>query len=129
LRERLIPSAKKWKLPAIIAAVKTFAKQSSRDVTIEYCLINNVNDSKKHARELADLLKGISCKVNLIPLNPSPGFAASPPPRDRVTAFKDSLERQGIAATIRVEKGNDIDAACGQLRSKHKHNSETEDIQ
>ncbi len=118
LRESLIPVAAKWKLPDIISALKEFSQTSSRHITIEYCLINKINDSKKQARELVELLKPIPCKVNLIPLNPTEEFNHTPPPKDRIRAFQSTLESHGLSATLREEKGQDINAACGQLRQK-----------
>lgn len=118
LREQLIPAAKKWPLSELMPVLREFAASASRQVTIEYCLIHQLNDRKAQARQLADLLCGLPCKINLIPLNPTEGFAYSPPPPDRVRAFQSTLESHGFGTTLREEKGRDINAACGQLRSR-----------
>lgn len=120
LREKLIPVASKWKLPELIRALKDFSQVASRSITIEYCLIDKLNSSKKHARELVELLKGIDCKVNLIPLNPTEDCEYAAPPRDKIRAFQNTLESHGMNVLLREEKGRDIDAACGQLRAKNK---------
>ncbi len=120
LRERLIPIARKWPLQELIKALKEFAKVASRSITIEYCLIDRVNSSKKQARELVELLKGIECKINLIPLNPTADSEYSAPPADKVRAFQSTLEAHGLNVLLREEKGRDIDAACGQLKAKRR---------
>lgn len=120
LRAEIIPAAKKWPLSELLPALREFAAHSSRQLTIEYCLIHQFNDRKAQARQLADLLQGIPCKINLIPLNPTPAFDRLPPPPDRIRAFQGTLESHGISATLRQEKGADINAACGQLRSRAK---------
>lgn len=122
LREELIPVAKKWQLQDLIKSLKTFSRSASRHITIEYCLIDKLNDSKSQARELADLLRGIPCKINLIPLNPTEGFEHSPPAAERIRAFQSTLEKEGYATLLREEKGRDINAACGQLRLEKKFN-------
>jgi 23S rRNA (adenine2503-C2)-methyltransferase len=119
-REKIIPAAKNWKLSEVMSAVREFAYSASRDVTMEYCLIHNVNDGKEHARKLVGLLEGLPCKVNLIPLNPVDHYDGCPPPPDRVRAFQEVLEKAGLDAPLRAEKGQDIDAACGQLRARKR---------
>lgn len=118
LRESLIPAAKKWPLRDLLPALREFATSSSRQVTIEYCLIDRVNDRKAQARELVELLRGIPCKINLIPLNPTEGFAHGAPPPEKIRAFQSTLESHGLGTTLREEKGRDINAACGQLRAQ-----------
>ena len=120
LRERLIPIAAKWRLPELIKVLKEFSCVASRNITIEYCLIDRVNSSKKQARELVELLKGLDCKINLIPLNPTEDCEYSAPPRDKVRAFQSTLEAHGMNVLLREEKGSDIAAACGQLRGARK---------
>ena len=119
LREKLIPAARQWPLPDVLDALILFAEGASRDITIEYCLISGMNDSPSQARDLARLLAGLRCKVNLIPLNPTDGFEGSPPSPPHVRRFQDALEEQGLRVTLRTEKGQDIDAACGQLRARN----------
>lgn len=128
LREQIIPTAKQWPFSELLPALREFANHTSRQLTMEYCLIHNFNDSKAQARQLAELLRGIPCKINLIPLNPTPGFDRLPPPPDRIRAFQDALERNGLSATLRQEKGADIDAACGQLRSRARRAASTPDL-
>lgn len=119
-RERLIPVARQYPLPRVIDALGAFAASAKRDITIEYCLIRNVNDSQADIQRLTALLQGIPCKLNLIPLNPTPGFDGAPPPPEHVRRFREGLEARGLPATIRVEKGGEINAACGQLRAGRK---------
>jgi 23S rRNA (adenine2503-C2)-methyltransferase len=87
-------------------------------VTIEYALIDGLNDTLEHARRLAILLGGILCHVNLIPLNPTPGSDLQPSPREQVDAFRDELHWAGIPVTVRMRRGIDIEAGCGQLRQR-----------
>ncbi len=119
-RERLMPCAKTWPLTALFPALELFAAGSSRDITFEYCLIDSVNASRADARELVALLRPFRCKVNLIPLNPVPGVSFSAPPAAAVRAFQEALEAAGISAPVRMEKGAEIGAACGQLRAGKK---------
>lgn len=118
LREQLMPAAKRWPLPDLFAALRDFAKVASRDPTFEYCLIDKVNSSPRHAEELARLLGGLKGKVNLIPFNPVPGGDFAPPAAAAVRKFQDILEDAGIPVTVRMEKGAEIGAACGQLRAE-----------
>ncbi|MGD8820153.1 MAG: 23S rRNA (adenine(2503)-C2)-methyltransferase, partial [Anaerolineae bacterium] len=97
--------------------------QSRRRITIEYALIEGVNDAPDQAWELAELLAGLSCHVNLIPLNPTPGSALRPSPQERVDAFANALEQAGIPATVRMRRGIDIEAGCGQLRQRRMDNA------
>jgi 23S rRNA (adenine2503-C2)-methyltransferase len=115
LRETLLPAAKRWPLDELMRAVRFFAERASRDVTFEYALIAGVNDRPRHADALLALAKGLRALVNLIPLNPTPGYDGRRPAEEDVRRFRDRLERGGLPATIRVEKGAEIAAACGQL--------------
>ena len=119
-RERLMPCAKTWQLPELFAALEQFAASSSRDITFEYCLIDNINSSRADARELVQLLKPIRCKINLIPMNPVPGAPFAAPSAGTIRAFQETLETAGISAPVRMEKGAEIGAACGQLRADRK---------
>jgi 23S rRNA (adenine2503-C2)-methyltransferase len=116
LRDRLMPVNKAYPVGALLAACGRYAKATGRRVSFEYALFRDVNDSPAHAEELAGRLKGMLCHVNLIPANPVPalGFHRSKP--ERVRAFREVLERAGLAVTVRRSLGGDIDAACGQLR-------------
>ena len=120
LREKLIPVAARWRLPELIKSLKEFSRVASRSITIEYCLIDRVNSSKKQARELVDLLRGLDCKINLIPLNPTGDCEYSAPPREKIRSFQNTLEAHGMNVLLREEKGRDIAAACGQLRGLKK---------
>ena len=100
----------------IIAAVRHHNRQTGSRVTFEYVLLKDVNDSRAHARRLAERIRGIRAHINLIPLNPSPGVVGARPSRRATLGFQDALQERGVAATVRVEQGRDISAACGQLR-------------
>lgn len=100
----------------IVDAARHHSDTTGRRVTFEYVLLAGVNDSRPHANRLADRLRGIRAQVNLIPLNPSPGIFGKRPPRRTVLGFQQTLQERGIPANVRVEKGRDIAAACGQLR-------------
>lgn len=120
LRERLIPTAHRYPLPDIIDACRDYISATHRRVTFEYCLMDRVNDSPEQARALAALLHGMNCHVNLIPVNPTPDNSIRRPARNRTLAFQRELAAKGIPCTVRVEKGVEISAACGQLRGDNK---------
>jgi 23S rRNA (adenine2503-C2)-methyltransferase len=101
-----------------LSAVRDYADQTRRRVTFEYALIAGVNDGVYQAHQLAELLRGLLCHVNLIPLNPTPGSSLGPSPREWVSAFRDELERSGVPTTVRMRRGIDIEAGCGQLRRR-----------
>lgn len=116
-RNQLMPINKKRPLKALLEAVKYYTKRTKRRVTFEYVLINGFNDSQKDALELAKLVRGIPCKINLIPYNLVPGLPYEKPPVGRIVAFRDYLLPRCPAVTLRKSKGEDIQAACGQLRT------------
>jgi len=116
LRRRLVPTAGPASVSEIIAAGRRYFEKTGRRVTFEYALIDGVNDSPGTARELAELLRGNGSHVNLIPLNPTAGNF-SRPARRRVLEFERILRIAGVNCTVRVEKGSEIAAACGQLRT------------
>jgi 23S rRNA (adenine2503-C2)-methyltransferase len=118
LRERLIPLNKRYPLGRLMHAVSEYVDATGRRVTFEYALIDAVNDSPGHARELAALLRGTLCHVNLIPLNRTPGSDLGPSHRVRVDAFRNVLEELGIPTTVRMRRGAEIQAGCGQLRQR-----------
>jgi 23S rRNA (adenine2503-C2)-methyltransferase len=118
LRQQLIPRTVKWSVAEIIDACRKYIQQTGRRVTFEYCLFDGVNDGDTQARELARLLHGINCHVNLIPYNPVSGIPFHSPPSRRIQAFRKILSAAGIKVTRRVQRGADIDAACGQLRQQ-----------
>ena len=118
-REALMPAAKAYPLDVLIPACREHAEKTGRRVTFEYALILGKNDSAKDAEDIAKLLRGINCHVNLIPLNPVEESGLDTVPRTAAHAFAEKLESLGIPATVRRQLGADIDAACGQLRKKH----------
>jgi 23S rRNA (adenine2503-C2)-methyltransferase len=119
LRSGLMPVNRRWPVAELLAACRAYFEKTSRVVTFEYTLVKDLNDRPPHAGALIRLLRGMPCKVNLIPLSPVDGFAGGRP-EDRVClAFLDALLKAGIATTLRKSRGRDVDAACGQLRLRH----------
>jgi 23S rRNA (adenine2503-C2)-methyltransferase len=122
LRRRLVPLNDRYPLAAVLDAAREFAAARGRRVTFEYACIAGVNDAPAHAEALARLLRGFGGRggahVNLIPLNPTAGFPGQAPAATGLGAFADRLRRQGVNATVRRNRGTDIDAACGQLRMR-----------
>jgi 23S rRNA (adenine2503-C2)-methyltransferase len=116
LRTRLMPLNKKWNLAMLIAAARAFPLRSREYITFEYVLLGGVNDTPENAKEVAELLRGLRCKVNLIALNPGPGIDFTTPSPERVEAFQKILRDSGIPAFLRRPRGRDIYAACGQLK-------------
>ena len=122
LRRELMPVARKYPLSELIPAVRRFAEKHNRRVTMEYILLKGVNDSPEQAGELAELLRGIKCYVNLIPYNETEHLSFYASDRERIMAFYDVLKKNGISVTMRRKMGGDLDAACGQLRSRRLRN-------
>jgi 23S rRNA (adenine2503-C2)-methyltransferase len=116
LRERLMPLNRKWKLAELMAAARDFPLRERERLTFEYVLLEDVNDGPEDAEQLVKLLRGIRCKVNLIALNAGPEIPFSTPSPERVGDFQSLLIRAGIGAYIRIPRGRDIFAACGQLK-------------
>ena len=98
-------------------ACHTYVKQTRRRITFEWALIAGQNDSHEEALRLAHLLKGLLCHVNVIPLNPTAGYQGQPSQAKQVNHFIRILQKHGIAASVRMRRGIDIDAGCGQLKS------------
>jgi 23S rRNA (adenine2503-C2)-methyltransferase len=117
VRERLMPISKRYPMTELLEAAKWHAEKTGRRVTYEYALIKDVNDSDKHMKELASKLRGSLCHVNLISLNQVTESEFKGSGRVVAEQFKAGLEAAGIQTTIRREMGDDIDAACGQLRA------------
>ena len=118
IRERLMPGAARWPIDELIATLQGIELKARERVTIEYILIKGVNDSLQHARQLVRLLSHLKCKINLIAYNPGPGIEyAAPEPAD-VLAFEELLRKKGFTVTLRKSKGQDIAAACGQLKTQ-----------
>ena len=118
LRDELVPINRKWPITAVIAAGRRFAAHTGRRVSLEYVLIEGLNDSAAHAKRLADLARGWLCHVNLIPLNPTPGTRWSGTPPAGIAAFSAVLRAAGVPITVRDTRGREIDAACGQLHAQ-----------
>ena len=120
LRNKLMPVNKVYSIPILIKAIRDYLQVTSRRVTIEYVMLNNVNDSIECARSLADLFRGMNIYVNLIPYNETNHLEFRRSSKNKIRAFYDELKRLGINVTIRKEFGSKIDAACGQLRGSMK---------
>jgi 23S rRNA (adenine2503-C2)-methyltransferase len=114
-RVSMLPINKKYKIDEVIEACRYYVEKTHRRITFEWALINGVNDTPEVAQKLAARLKGLLCHVNAIPLNPTMGYSGQATSRERATAFKESLEQAGIPCTIRMRRGIDIQAGCGQL--------------
>jgi 23S rRNA (adenine2503-C2)-methyltransferase len=121
LRDKLVPLNRKYPIAELLDACNRYLQHAPRDfITFEYCMLDGVNDLPEHAHELAALVKthrgtGVSCKFNLIPFNPFPASGLVRSPQQRVQAFAKILNDAGIVTTVRKTRGDDIDAACGQL--------------
>jgi 23S rRNA (adenine2503-C2)-methyltransferase len=119
LRDRLVPINRKHPLASLMAACRRYLDRAPRDfITFEYVMLDGVNDQPLHARALVSLVRDVPCKINLIPFNPFPGTQFTASPRERIRAFAHALQDAGIVATIRKTRGDDIDAACGQLAGR-----------
>lgn len=114
-RLAIMPVNKRYKIEDVIEACRYYVVQTGRRVTFEWALINGVNDSPAVAKKLASRLKGLLCHVNAIPLNPTAGYQGRATDRQRATLFKETLQQAGIPCTIRMRRGIDINAGCGQL--------------
>lgn len=125
LRESMLPVNKRYPLNDLMAACRRYVNRSGRRITFEWALVDGVNDSLDDAQELADLVRGMICHVNLIPLNPTRGYEGEPTESDQARAFREVLEERGLSATVRVRRGIDIQAGCGQL-AVEQENSTTE---
>jgi 23S rRNA (adenine2503-C2)-methyltransferase len=117
LRDDLVPLNRKYPIAELLDACNRYLEAAPRDfITFEYCMLDGVNDTPEHARQLAALVRDtVSCKFNLIPFNPFPESGLTRSPRERVTAFARILQDAGVVTTVRKTRGDDIDAACGQL--------------
>lgn len=116
LRDELVPLNKKYPLKELLAACERYLEFAPRDfITFEYVMLDGVNDSDEHARQLVDIARRIKCKLNLIPFNPFPASGLKRSSTPRIRAFSQHLLEAGIVTTVRKTRGDDIDAACGQL--------------
>jgi 23S rRNA (adenine2503-C2)-methyltransferase len=120
VRSKLMPINRKYPVHDLMQACKEYVDKTGRIVTFEYLLAKGLNASISDAKELAMLLRTVHCKVNLIPLNPIPEFPYERPTYPEILAFQDVLVRNEIPATVRFSRGNEINAACGQLRRMAK---------
>lgn len=111
----IMPVNKRYKVDDILEACKYYIEKTHRRVTFEWALINGVNDTPETAKKLAERLKGLLCHVNAIPLNPTQGYSGEATSRQRANLFKETLEQAGVPCTIRMRRGIDINAGCGQL--------------
>lgn len=118
LRDRLVPVNRKYKLAEVIDACRAYVRATHRRVSFEYAMMRDVNDSVVQARQVAALLDGLLAHVNLIPLNHVDGSPFEPSPWSRIRAFQQTILDHGISCTIRSERGDDINGACGQLRAQ-----------
>ena len=121
LRDRLVPINRKYPLSDLLDACVRYLEVAPRDfVTFEYVMLDGVNDQPHHAAELIALTRDVPCKFNLIPFNPFPGTEFATSPRERIVGFQRTLQDANLVATIRKTRGDDIDAACGQLAGQVK---------
>ena len=118
-----MPINKAYPIKDVVNAARVYAEKSGKKVTFAYIMISGVNDSDDCALELAKLLSGINCYVNLIPYNKTRSASFEPSEKKRVLEFYDILKKQGINVTVRREFGGDMNAACGQLSSDYKQKS------
>jgi 23S rRNA (adenine2503-C2)-methyltransferase len=122
IRSALMPINRRWGIDELLDACHYYFKQTGRRISFEYALVGGQNDDLQHARELAGLLGNLDCHVNLIPVNYVPERNYTRTPKEQIRAFVNELNRLGLNATIRREKGHDIAAACGQLRAEQGRN-------
>ncbi|QJA05402.1 23S rRNA (adenine(2503)-C(2))-methyltransferase RlmN [Thermosulfurimonas marina] len=118
LRARLIPATRRYPLEEILAACRSYPLRRGARLTVEYVLLEGINDHPWQARKLVEILRGIPVKVNLIPFNPHPELPFKRPSEARVRRFQEAILSEGVVATVRKSKGLDIGAACGQLRAE-----------
>lgn len=118
VRDTLVPINKKWPIAVLLDALRTYPKLSNSErITFEYVMLNGINDSDDDARQLVQLIRGIPAKINLIPFNEWPGAPYQRSSPDRIRAFADIIYKAGYASPVRKPRGEDIMAACGQLKS------------
>jgi 23S rRNA (adenine2503-C2)-methyltransferase len=125
VRKKIIPYARKYPIEEVLSAMLCYAQKTKRDITYEYTLLAGINDQREHAEELAALLQGQQCTVNLIPYNPVEGLHLQRPEKERIEEFRSILVEEGIVTTWRYTKGKDIAAACGQLALQEKRETFT----
>jgi len=130
-RSKLLPINRRWPLAALMQAVAYYVERTGRRVTFEWALIAGENDTPEQAHKLGQLLQGVKAHVNLIPLNPTEGYGGQPSDPARIAAFQAALQTYGVGSTVRVRRGIDIQAGCGQLKSdvvrRQRHARPSED--
>ena len=114
-RLAMMPVSKRYKLAEIMESCRYYVQKTGRRVTFEWALIQGVNDTPEVAHKLASMLKGLLCHVNAIPLNPTAGYSGQATSRERAAIFRNTLQQAGIPCTVRMRRGIDIQAGCGQL--------------
>jgi 23S rRNA (adenine2503-C2)-methyltransferase len=119
-RDALVPVNRRYPLDVLREACAEYVDRTRRRLSLEWALIDGVNDRVADARELAEFARSLRAHVNLIPLNPTPGYPVQGTPPERVRAFADRLRGLGVNVTVRRNRGMDIEAACGQLRAAHE---------
>lgn len=119
-RDQIMPINHRYKIDQLMQSCKRYFAITGRRISYEFALIHGINDDPATANKLLKLLKGQNCHVNLIPINPVEGTGFTRPSKQHNERFRQILEDGGLSATIRRELGTDIDAACGQLRRKHR---------
>ena len=117
MRSKLVPPSRRYPVDDLLASIRRYIAKTNRRVTFEYALMRGINDSPTLAEDLSDKLKGMLCHVNLIPLNPIPNSQFQPTSDRDTQRFADILQKGGISATVRIRRGIEIDAGCGQLRN------------
>ncbi len=120
LREKLMPRAAAWHLDDLVAALESYPLKTRERITLEYLVIAGLNDQQEHVRQLARICARLKAKLNLIPYNPTPGAPYLAPSPEELLRFEKALWQKGITAIVRKSKGQDIEAACGQLRAAHE---------
>lgn len=121
LRDQLLPINARYPLGELMHACRRYVRITKRRITFEWALIEGVNDTLEQANALAELITGLNCHVNLIPLNPTGGYPGERTRPEVVDQFLEVLHQQGISATVRVRRGIDIQAGCGQLATEHQN--------
>ena len=117
-RQKLLPAARRWPLDELLAAAGAYSEKTGRRITFEWALISNENDTPEQAHALGRLIRGMLCHVNLIPLNPTAGYGGQRSDHQRVAAFQEILTAYGVPNTVRMRRGIDIQAGCGQLKQQ-----------
>jgi 23S rRNA (adenine2503-C2)-methyltransferase len=118
-RGRLMPVNKKYPLKELFTELRQYVKKTNRQVTFEYILAKGINSDLPSARKLSKIVEGLNCKINLIPINPQKELGLEPPPKLDILFFRDALVKSKVMVTLRRPRGQDIEAACGQLRLRY----------